>query len=51
MNFIQIFGVHQKGQTPVDYSLDESITVLEKVYGFDKDCTEKVKERLGILEN
>lgn len=44
--FSAVPGVHKKSEKPIEFSLDEAISALKKVYDFDKSCVNAVKEDL-----
>ena len=41
------FGLHQKKQTPVSFTLDRAISRIQDVYDFDCQCVNQVKAFLG----
>ena len=45
--FAITFGLHQKKQTPVSFTLDRAISRIQDVYDFDCQCVNRVKAFLG----
>ena len=45
--FAITFGLHQKKQTPVSFTLDRGINRIQEVYNFDCQCVNQGKTSLG----
>ena len=45
--FAIIFGLHQKKQTSVSFTLDKAIIRIQEVYDFDCQCVNQMKAFIG----